>query len=181
MKKKKNLVIFSGSIKPTFYEEIKKDLIKISKSINIDKYDLYYGGGESGLMGIIPYNFYKKNGNVYGIDAQQFVEKYGKASFGETYVMDTFKERQNTLVSKGDIFICLPGGIGTISELFDVLVNNDVNKSNCKVILFSYNNFFHEIIKFIHSKIEENFIREKILDNLIICNTCEDVIQELAN
>ena len=46
MEKKKNLVIFSGSIKPTFYEEIKNDLIKISKSINIDKYDLYYGGGE---------------------------------------------------------------------------------------------------------------------------------------
>ena len=129
-------------------------------------------------MGIIPYNFYGKNGNVYGIDAKQFVEKYGKASFGETYVMDTFIERQNKLVSKGDIFLCLPGGIGTISEL---LVNNDVNKRNCKVILFSYNNFFHEIINFLRNKIEEKFIREKIFDNLVICNTCEEIIKELAN
>ena len=176
---KKNIVIFSGSNKPKYYDDIEKDLILLSNKINVDKYNLYYGGGESGLMGVIPYHFHKRNGNVYGIDAKQFVDKYGKASFGETYIMDTFIERQNTLISKGDIFLCLPGGIGTISELFDVLVNNDVNGKNNKVILFSYNNFFEDIVKFIYKKIDENFIRVKILNNLVICKYIEEVIKEL--
>ena len=177
---KKNIVIFSGSNKPNYFNEIEKDLITISNNIDVEKYNLYYGGGESGLMGVIPYNFYKRNGKVYGIDAKQFVNKYGKASFGETHIMDTFTERQNTLISKGDIFLCLPGGIGTISELFDVLVNNDVNEKSYKVILFSYNNFFEDIIKFIYNKIDGKFIRVKILNNLVICKSVEQVVKELA-
>ena len=177
---KKNIVIFSGSNKPNYFNKIEKDLIIISNNIDVEKYNLYYGGGESGLMGVIPYNFHKRNGKVYGIDAKQFVDKYGKASFGETLVMDTFTERQNVLVSKGDVFLCLPGGIGTISELFDVLVNNDVNDKSFKVILFSHNDFFEDIIKFIHDKINEKFIRVKILNNFVICKSVEQVVKELA-
>ena len=73
---KKNIVIFSGSNKPNYFNEIEKDLIIISNNIDVEKYNLYYGGGESGLMGVIPYNFHKRNGKVYGIDAKQFVFEY---------------------------------------------------------------------------------------------------------
>ena len=176
-----NLVIFSGSNKPVFYEEIKKELINIADNLDKCKYNVWYGGGESGLMGIIPYHFDKKNGCVYSVDAKQFVDIFGVASFGTTYVMETFNERQSNLLSKGDIFLCLPGGVGTMSELFDVLVDNDVNKRNASILIYSYNNFYKDIIDFLNNKVEEGFVKKNIFNNLKIFENSKDIINFLHN
>ena len=174
-----NLVIFSGSNKPKDDKLIETELLYIANNIDIYSYNIWYCGGESGLMGIIQKKFSENGGNVTGVDAKQFADKYGIPTFCKTIIMDTFVERQNKLVSKGDIFLCLPGGIGTLSELFDVLVNIDVNNKKYKIILFSYNNFFEHIINFIHSKIEDGFIREKILDKLIVCKNSKEIVNNL--
>ena len=178
---KKNLVIFSGSNKPSFFSDIQQELILIANNLDTTLYHVWYGGGESGLMGVIPYNFHQLGGQVSSVDAQQFVSKYGQASFGNCFVMNTFTERQNTLVEQGEIFLCLPGGIGTLSELFDVLVNNDVNGKDFQIIIFSYQDFFKPIIDFVFENIQSGFIREKILKNLHICYTGTEVIQKLKD
>ena len=95
--------------------------------------------------------------------------------------MDTFTERQNKLVEKGDIYLCLPGGVGTMSELFDVLVNNDVNKKDLKIIIYSYQNFYQDIIKFIKNNIKSGYIREKIMKNIFVFENHEDIISFLNN
>ena len=174
--KKINLAIFSGSNKPYFYEEIKKDLEIIAYNLNKNKYNIWYGGGESGLMGVIPYNFHQKGGEVFSVDAKQFVEIYGSASFGKTYVMETFNERQQGLLNNGDIFLCLPGGVGTLSELFDVLVNIDVNKRDYKIILYSYKDFYKNIINFLEEKREEGFIKPRVFENIIVYNDANSLI-----
>ena len=91
-------------------------------------------------MGIIPKKFSERSGQVFSVDSKQFIKNYDhliyKPEFVISYVMDTFTKRQNKLVSNGDIYLCLPGGVGTISELFDVLVNNDVNNKHFDIIRF---------------------------------------------
>ena len=111
--------------------------------------------------------------------AKQFVEIYGSASFWTTYVMNTFNERQQGLLDKGDIFLCLPGGVGTLSELFDVLVNIDVNKKDFKIILYSFNNFYKDIVKFLNDKHKDGFIKSRVLDNLLIYDNVEEIIEYL--
>ena len=148
---------------------------------NTSLFHVWYGGGESGLMGVIPYHFHQHGGQVSSVDAQQFVSKYGQASFGDCIVMNTFTERQNSLVEQGEIFLCLPGGIGTLSELFDVLVNNDVNGKDFKIIIFSYQDFFKPIIDFIFENIQSGFIRQKLLKNLHICHKGSEVVQTLTS
>ena len=178
---KKNLVVFSGSNQPSFFLDIQQELILIANNLDTSLYHLWYGGGESGLMGVIPSHFHQHGGQVSSVDAQQFVSKYGTASFGTCWVMDTFTERQNILIDQGDIFLCLPGGIGTLSELFDVLVNNDVNGKDYKIIIFTYQDFFKPIIDFIFKNIESGFIRQKIIKNIHICYTGEEVLKNLKN
>lgn len=176
-----NLVIFSGASKPVFYDKIKKELIYIADNLDKCKYNVWYGGGESGLMGIIPSHFDKKDGCVYSINAKQFVDIFGVDSFSTTYVMDTFNERQNNLIEKGDIFLCLPGGVGTISELFDVLTDNDINNENIIILIYSYNNFYKDIIHFLNIKIKEGLIKENIFDNLKVFKNSKDIINFLKN
>ena len=177
---KKRLVIFSGSNKLIDDQTLFNSLESIGKGIDINKFEVWYGGGDSGIMGIIPKYFSEKNGNVFSVDAKQFVEKFPNDKiYGTRYVMETFTERQNGLVEKGDLYLCLPGGVGTISELFDVLVNNDVNSKNLKILLYSYNNFYDDIIHFITSNIKEGYIRKHILDNIFVFDNSNDIIDFL--
>lgn len=177
---KKRLVIFSGSNKLINDQTLFSNLEYIGKNLNINNFEVWYGGGNSGIMGIIPKTFSEKNGDVYSVDARQFIEKFpNEEIFGTRYIMETFNERQNGLVEKGDLYLCLPGGVGTISELFDVLVNNDVNGKNCKIILYSYNNFYEEIINFIKKNISFGYIRFHILDNIFVFDNCNDIINFL--
>ena len=162
---KKRLVIFSGSNKLINDQTLFSNLEYIGKNLNINNFEVWYGGGNSGIMGIIP---------------KKFIEKFpNEEIFGTRYIMETFNERQNGLVEKGDLYLCLPGGVGTISELFDVLVNNDVNGKNCKIILYSYNNFYEEIINFIKKNISFGYIRFHILDNIFVFDNCNDIINFL--
>lgn len=177
---KKRLVIFSGSNKLINDDQLNNNLKIIANNLDISKYQVWYGGGNTGIMGIIPKNFHYRKGEVYSVDAKQFYNE-DQEVFGKTYVMNTFTERQNKLVEKGDIYMCLPGGVGTMSELFDVLVNNDVNKKDLKIIIYSYQNFYQDIIKFIKNNIKSGYIREKIMKNIFIFENHEDIINFLNN
>lgn len=174
-----NLVVFSGSNKPTFYNEIEKELHFIGENLDKSKFMVFYGGGEEGIMSVLPRAFSRSGGEVCAIDWEHFVNRYGTASFGRTFTTTTFEQRQKELLSKGDIYLCLPGGVGTMSELFDVLVSNDVHKMKKKVVLFSFRNFFSDIQQFLYKKTKEGFIKPIHLQNTFVLKTPEEVLQFL--
>jgi hypothetical protein len=173
----KNIGIFSGSKIPFFFDDISSQLKKIAEGIPNDKFRVVYGGGNSGLMGVIPKRYSEVGGRVTGIDADMFVKRFGRTEFGDLEVYDTFNERQMRLIQRSDIVLVLPGGVGTISELFDVLTLNDLNLKKTKVIIYNYNGFYDEIIQFIHKRQQEGFI--KPLENLRYATTGEEVLDLL--
>ena len=175
---KKRLVIFSGSNKLISDDQLNNNLKNIAENLDSKKYQVWYGGGNSGIMGIIPKFFFKKGGSVFSINAKQFAIK-DKEVFGNTIIKETFRERQNSLVDQGDLYLALPGGVGTVSEIFDVLVNNDVNGKNCKIIFYSYNNYFDEIINFIKKNIKSGYIRPHIMDNIVIHTDYKELVNYL--
>ena len=75
--------------------------------------------------------------------------------------------------------MCLPGGVGTFSEIFDVLVENDVYHKNKKILLFSYDNFFQELMHFFKEKTELGFIKERHLENIKLFYSSNDIIEYL--
>ena len=173
----KHIGIFSGSKTPYFFDDISCQLKEIAEGIPKDHFRIVYGGGTSGLMGVIPRRFSELGGRVTGIDADMFVKRFGKADFGELEVYDTFSERQSQLIIRSDIVLVLPGGVGTISELFDVLTLNDLNIKKTKVIIYNYNGFYDEIIQFIHKRQQEGFI--KPLDNIRYVRSADEVLDLL--
>ena len=69
---KKRLVIFSGSNKLINDDQLNNNLKIIANNLDISKYQVWYGGGNTGIMGIIPKNFHYRKGEVYSVDAKQF-------------------------------------------------------------------------------------------------------------
>lgn len=183
---KKTIGIFSGSKTPLNLDGLKKELIKLSNNISIDKYNIVYGGGESGLMGIIPGNFFSCGGSVTGFDIQMFVDndnKGIKSTFGKQIICNDFDERQEQIVINSDIILVLPGGLGTIYEVLQVLVYNDLslweNNKKRKVILFNYNGYFDTIMKFIIQGIEHKLIKKSTLDSLFCSDNIDKIIKNI--
>ena len=82
---------------------------------------LVYGGGRSGLMGIVAESTLAAGGRVIGIIPQALVDReVAHLNCTELHVVDTMHERKRMMMDRADAFVALPGGIGTFEELFEV-------------------------------------------------------------
>lgn len=174
-----DIVIFGGSNKPVFHKKLNYELENLGSRLNTKKFKVWYGGGGEGIMATVPKAFSKKGGLVGTVDWKKFVEKYGSVPGFENEIEETFHSRQKKLIEKGNLYLCLPGGVGTLSELFDVLVENDVQDGKKKILIFSFEDFFHDIESFLHHKVQEQFIKKKILDNVFIFKDIEEILNFL--
>lgn len=153
-----NLGIFSGSKKASHFEDLRVKLTQLGRQLDPSRYTVVYGGGTSGVMGIVPSIFAQQGGQVLAIDWQRFTEKFGFIEFGETQIYERFDDRQSALIAKSDVVLVLPGGIGTLSELFHILTLNDIGVSKTPVIIFNYNGIYDDILRFIKDRMGDGYI-----------------------
>tara|TARA_B100001248_G_C27387512_1_gene460489 strand:+ start:347 stop:907 length:561 start_codon:yes stop_codon:yes gene_type:complete len=177
-----NLGIFGGSCLGKDIQ-MKNNIKKIADNINKDKYQVYFGGGNSGIMAMVPRIFAEREGDVLGINWVGFT-KYGRQEFGKEILFDTFRDRQYNLLLKSNIFLCLPGGLGTVSELVEVLMNNASKfwkdkESSKKIIVYNYNNFYDPIKEMIKKQEENGFLHYPEKLSVVFLENCDDIIEIL--
>lgn len=180
----RTLGIFSGSKIPSNESHYRAALESLGKCLPTNTLTVAYGGGNAGLMGIIPTIFDERGGAVVGYNAKMFIEP-GVKYPGRQVVLSDFSERQRRLITESDIILVLPGGVGTVFEIFEVLVNNDLNlwkdKTSRPVILYNIDDFFTPIYQFLVQAYEAGFIHKHVLDNVYMISSTNgiiDVIQQ---
>ena len=174
--------IFSGSKDPkpeSSQGDIVEALREIGSQLPTQMVEVHYGGGESGLMGFIPRTFEANGGSVVGHNYIGF----DRCKIGKEIMYPTFDERQLQLILNSDVILVLPGGVGTASELFDVLVRNDVGlwSPQRKVILFNYKNFFEPIYQLLENGFQCGFVKKTTLDNIVLTNTVDETVRLIRN
>lgn len=170
-----NVGIFGGCNSTPLTPELKVNLIKIAESLSIDKMKVIYGGGHTGIMHVIPQKFNERGGKVKSINSHALMnsDDYDKF-YGEHEIYDTLDIRQSKLIENSDIFVCLPGGIGTFFELFHVMALNHTKIRNSLIILYNYEHYFDALIELIKQL-------PKYPSNLIIVDNYSKVIQSINN
>lgn len=108
----------SGAVDPAF-RDAATDLGKLLAEAGME---LVYGGGRVGLMGLVADGVMTNGGRVIGI-IPEFLDKYevGHTGLSELIVVDTMHTRKKLMMDRADAFVVLPGGFGTLEELFEVL------------------------------------------------------------
>ncbi|KJV11187.1 hypothetical protein VZ95_00050 [Elstera litoralis] len=108
----------SGAVDPAF-RDAATDLGKLLADAGMD---LVYGGGRVGLMGLVADGVMANGGRVIGI-IPEFLDKYevGHTGLSELIVVDNMHTRKKLMMDRADAFVVLPGGFGTLEELFEVL------------------------------------------------------------
>lgn len=162
----KTLSVFCSS-KQKLNDVYKYASEKMMLELNIEKYKIAYGGGTTGLMGIVRKTWIEKHGEIISSNVDKFVDPNVK----DTYVFDNLIDRQKKLVDVGDGYLILPGGYGTHYELLEVVTKNDVKEANKPIFVLNINNIFDDFMKHLELLYNEGFATHKINELNIYVNS----------
>ncbi len=154
---------------------IYKDLASsVATVLSRHGYKLVYGGGDTGMMGTL-YMTYKYEGNkvkgFYDISEANVAQRLELDAVD--IAPNTFI-RSNHLYEHADLIVILPGGFGTLAELFSMIVEKQTKKDNKHIVLFNYNKYYDNLLYNIKDMMDERFINEESLQQFDIITTISD-------
>lgn len=143
---------------------------------------LIYGGGSFGLMGVVSQAAKDAGGRVVGVIPHKLLE-LEKANDGcdELLIVDDMRQRKALLESRCDAFVTLPGGIGTLEELFEMLVGRYLGFHDKPIVLVNVNQFFDPLVELLRHGIEQNFIHARTRELLHVCRSAAEAIDFLES
>ena len=142
---------------------------------------LYYGGANVGLMKIIADKMIERGKDVVGIIPKLITEmEIAHEGVTEMIEVDSMSERKLMLIEDADAFIARPGGFGTLDELIEVVVLNQLRVTDKPVALYNTLNYYDKLIDFIDHAVSQGFIRKEHRDNIIVSDNPEVLFKELS-
>src|SRR3990167_6232733 len=145
---------------------------------------LVYGGGNVGLMGEISNNMIDDHGNVIGV-IPDIMKKRGwdNPRVTDMRVVDSMLDRKTLMLDLSDASIALPGGIGTLAELFHVWddVKSKLHDTPKLFAILNVNHYFDSLIACISQMVSAGFLTKQDQDLLIIEDDCERLVTKLIN
>ena len=167
----------SADGKDTIY---KQRAYQLGKAIANKGKAVVYGGAHVGLMGAVASGALDNGGKVYGV-IPDFLKKKELEHKGitKTYVVETMHERKAMMCELSDAIIALPGGFGTMEELFEMITWGQLALHRKPIGLLNINGFYDILILFIDSMIEKGFVKKEYKDMLIIDSNIESLLSRL--
>ena len=118
-----------------------------------------YGGGNKGLMAAVANATLEKNGKVIGIIPKMLSDwEHQHDGLTELLIVETMHVRKQMLYEKADAAIILPGGYGTLDEVFEMLTWNQLNIHDKKIFFLNSGGFYDHLVAHIYKMQEESFL-----------------------
>ncbi|ATZ66274.1 TIGR00730 family Rossman fold protein [Acinetobacter haemolyticus] len=138
---------------------------------------LIYGGGRSGLMGVVADSALKAGGRVVGIIPNALVDReLAHKGLTELYVVDNMHERKTQMSEQADAFIALPGGAGTLEEIFEQWTWNQLGIHQKPCAFLNVGGFYDDLIKMIQGSVARGFSQSRFVDQLIVANDINEIL-----
>ncbi len=146
------------------------------------KITLVYGGGKVGLMGAVADAVMENGGEVIGVIPELLVNwEHQHEGITDLRVVMDMHIRKKMMYELCDAAIILPGGNGTLDELFEMLTWNTLKLHDIKIILLNSGGYYNHLIAHIHKMSEEKFLYDNWEEKLIICTTPAEAIGVLVS
>jgi uncharacterized protein (TIGR00730 family) len=179
MTKIQAVAIFCGSRSgnnPLFAEHA----AELGRLISILKIKLVYGGGKKGLMGIIADSVLQHHGSVMGVIPKMLVDwEQQHEGLTELAVVPDMHSRKKMLYDMCDAAIILPGGIGTLDELFEMLTWNQLKIHEKNIYILNSGGFYNYLMQHIKLMAKEGFLYEPWEQRLNFCNTPVEIFNRI--
>jgi uncharacterized protein (TIGR00730 family) len=141
---------------------------------------LIYGGGRVGLMGALADAALAEGGRVVGVIPQMLLDReVGHAGLSELHVVRTLSERKALMSDLSDAFLALPGGIGTMDELFEAWTWAQLRLHDKPTALLNQNGYYDPLLEFLDRASAEGFLYGQSRDLLLVETETDRVLDEL--
>ncbi len=130
---------------------------------------LVYGGGRVGLMGTVADAVMASGGQVVGVIPQALMDReVGHAGLTELHVVQTMHERKQLMAERADAFISLPGGIGTLEELYEVWSWQQLGYHDKPVALLNVEGYYDALLEFHRTMHARGFVSDAQFNALLV-------------
>ena len=137
---------------------------------------LVYGGGKVGLMGVIADEVLRLGGEATGVIPRALVEReVGHAGLTRLFVVKDMHERKAMMADLSEGFIAMPGGMGTLEELFEMVTWAQLGIHAKPIGLLNVNGFYDGLRAFVGHQVAEGFVRPEH-ENLMIADSDPDLL-----
>ncbi|TMM32069.1 TIGR00730 family Rossman fold protein [Polaribacter aestuariivivens] len=175
------IVVFCGS--SLGYNPIyKKSAIKLGNYFADNNISLVFGGGKVGMMGVLADTILEKKGEVIGVIPNLLhKEEVIHVGVKNMTVCKTMSERKVIMSKLVDGYITLPGGFGTLDELFEALTLNQLQIEQKPVGLLNVNGFFDAVLLQLDKMVEEGYLKQANRNMLIVGNSVIELMEKMDN
>ena len=126
---------------------------------------LVYGGGSNGLMGILADATLAAGGRVVGVIPKALVEKeWSHSGCTELHIVETMHDRKRIMAERADAFLALPGGIGTLEELFEVWTWRQLGYHNKPISLLNTSGYYDSLLTFLSASVKAGFMNDWLME-----------------
>ena len=177
----KNISVFCGAHlgnNPIYAQEAKK----IAELMAKKRINVVFGGGEVGLMGVVSNTAMDNGADAIAISLKSLVDlELVNPRVKEVIVTNTLLDRKDEFMERSDAFIVLPGGVGSLDELAEIMASNQLGLINKPVALLNTAGYYDHLIAWMEKAVGEGFISQANFNDLIVSDSCEDLLDRVIN
>ncbi len=154
---------------------------QIGQAIGRQGWSLVFGAGRTGLMGVVASAALKHGAAVTGVIPRYLTQTEPPLEgLTELLIVETMIERKIEMVARSDVFLVLPGGIGTFEELFEVWTATQTNAHQKPIVIANLAGYFNDLMAFVESARETGFIYPGHLERVVVADDVAAVMQALS-
>lgn len=177
----KQICVFCGASPgsdPVYIQNAKK----LGRQLAEKKIGLVYGGGSVGMMGVLARSVLDHSGMVTGVITKKLFEmEVGFSDLPELKVVGTMHERKALMTELSDGFIAMPGGFGTLDEMFEVLTWGQLGIHSKPCGFLNVKKYFEKLLAFVDHMHENKFITSTCREHLLVSKDPELLIEKMFN
>jgi uncharacterized protein (TIGR00730 family) len=175
-----SVAVFCGSKKgknPIFIQHA----IELGKLIAILKLKCVYGGGDKGLMGAIANTILENAGHVVGVIPELLIEwEHQHNGLTELAVVPDMHSRKKMMYERCDAAIILPGGFGTLDELFEMLTWNQLKIHDKKIYVLNSAGYYNHLKNHLTQMQREGFLYDDLNERICFCETPIEIFNKIG-
>ena len=180
-KKLKSVAVYCGhqfGTDPQFAQ----DAYAIGEMLAKNGIRMVFGGGNVGLMGTVANGALDNGGVVKGVSTDDVIALQEPAHDGaDMQVVDGVNERKQIMFEMSDAFIILPGGIGTLNELSDIMTMQQLGETNKPLFFLNTNHFWEPLGELIKHMMDNGFVVKTDNYNFYTANTVSELTEQILN
>ena len=151
---------------------------QIGKLMAEKNLEVIFGGGNVGLMKVVADTAIENGGKVTGITLRSLHEfELTNPIINETIITDSLFERKEKFLDMSDAFIVLPGGVGSMDELLEVMVSNQLGGINKPVGLLNIDGYYDGFLEWLQRSVDDEFVSIENQKQILVSNNAEELLE----